>query len=160
MLKKNCNLIIWLWFGKEIEKQYGHEVKKLYKSSEFELIKNRENFGILYYEPLKRTVSQAKAIALLLTSLILSIRPTTTLTSTTMYLLSIKLVTIFVVLLKLAYQNNSNYIPLFITMYLYLTKGQVDVIIFLNYLSLLVLCNVFLRKLRNITTFSATFIKK
>lgn len=44
-------------------------------------------------------------------------------------------------------------------MYLYLVKVQVDAITLLNHLCFLVSYNIFLRKLRNITTSSAIFIK-
>ena len=158
--KKNCNLIIRLRFRKEIEKRYGREVQKLCKSSGFGLIKNREDSGDLDREPLEKIVSQAKETAPLLTSLVLSIGPTTSLTSVTTHLASMKLVAILVILCRSAHQNNSNYIPLLIAMYLYSAGARVDAITLLNHLGLSVSYNVLLRKLRSITTSSATFIKE
>lgn len=71
-----------------------------------------------------------------------------------------KLVIIFVILYRLIHQNNNNYVFLFIAMYLYLAGARVDVITLLNYFKLLVLYNISLRKLRNITISSTAFIKK
>lgn len=71
-----------------------------------------------------------------------------------------KLIAIFIIMYSLAYQNISNHIPLFITIYLYLASAQVDAITLLNYLSILVLYSIFVKKLRSITISSITFIKK
>lgn len=43
---------------------------------------------------------------------------------------------------------------------MYLAKAQINAIIPLNYLGLLVLYNVFLKKLKNIIIFNAIFMKK
>lgn len=158
--KKTCNLIIRLQFRKEMEKRYGHKVKKLCKSSGFCLIKNKEQSGILDWEPLEKIVNQPKETTSLLMSSVLSVGLTTFLTSVTTYPTSMKLVAIFVILCILAHQNNSNYISLLIAMYLYSAGACIDIITLLNHLGLLVTYNVLLRKLRNITTSSATFIKK
>ena len=118
---KNCNLIIQLWFRKEIEKRYGRNVQKLCKSSGFGLIKSsKEESGVLDQEPVKKIVGQAKETASLLTSLVFNVGLTTSSTSVTIHLAFMKLVAILVILCRSAYQNNSNYIPLFIAMYLYL----------------------------------------
>lgn len=60
----------------------------------------------------------------------------------------------------MAHQNNSNYIPLFVVMYLYSAGIKIDIKILLNHLSFSVLYNVFLRKLRDIKAFSAAIIKE
>lgn len=123
------------------------------------MIKSKKS-GVLDQEPLETIISKAKETALLFMSLVLSVEPTIALISITTYLVSMKLVTIFVILYRLIHQNNNNYVFLFIAMYLYLAGARVDVITLLNYLKLLVLYNISLRKLRNITISSTAFIKK
>ena len=86
-----------------MEKRYGRKIQKLCKSSGFGLIKNKKDSNILDQEPLEKIVNQAKKTAPLLTSLVLSIGPTTFSTSVTMYLAFIKLVAIFVILCRLAH---------------------------------------------------------
>lgn len=71
-----------------------------------------------------------------------------------------KLVAILVILYRSAHQNNSNYILLFIAIYLYSVRARVNAIIFFNHLGLLVSYNVFLRKVKSITISSATFIRE
>lgn len=159
-LSKNTHdLIIWLWFRKEIEKQYSYEVQKLCKSSGFGLIKNEKKFSILDLEPSEKILNLVKVTTLLLISLVFSVESITFSTSVTIYLASIKLIAIFVILCRLAHWNNSNYISLIITIYVYLAIAQVDAITFLNHLWLSVLYKILLKKLRNIITFSSIFIK-
>lgn len=105
-------------------------------------------------------VSQAKKIVPLLISLIFSIRLTIFSISHISYTILTKLVAIFIIMCRLAHQNNSNYIPFFILPYLYSVNIQVDAITFLNYLGISILYTVFMRKLRGITTSSITFIKE
>lgn len=112
--------------------------------------------------PLESIVSQAKETTLLITSLILNIGLTTT-TSTTLlifHLALIKQVAILVIICRLAYQNNSNYLLLLVAMYLYSAGIQVDAITLLNYLGLFVSHNVLLKTLRNIKVSSAALIKE
>ena len=71
-----------------------------------------------------------------------------------------KLVTILVIICRLVHQNNSNYIPLFVAMYLYSASAKVDAITLLNHLGLSVSYNVLLRKLRDIKASSTAFIKE
>ncbi len=85
---------------------------------------------------------------------------TTFLTSFSSYLASMKLIIIFVIMYKLAYQNNSNYLSVFMSMYLFFADAQVDIIILLNHFGLFILYNIFLRILRNIKILSIAFIKK
>lgn len=142
-----------------MESRYGREVQKLCKSPGFGMIKNLKS-GTLDREPLETIVSQAKEKAPLLTSLVLSIGPTTFSTPHTSHLALMKLVTILVIMCRSAHQNNSNYIPLLIAMYLYSAGARIDAITLLNYLGISVSYSVFMRKLRNITTSSAAFIKE
>lgn len=102
-----------------MEKQYSREIQNLYISSGFGLIKSKES-SVLDREPLETIVSKAKETAPLLISLILSVEPTTSSASITTHLAFMKLIAILVILYKLAHQNNSNYVPLLIAMYLYL----------------------------------------
>ena len=141
-----------------MEKQYGYEVEKLCKSSGFGLA-NRNRPGDLDREPLKQIVTQAKKTAPLMTSLVLGMRPTAN-TRLTSHLASMKLVAILVIICKSAHRNNSNYIPLFVAMYLYSVGAKVDAITLFNHLGLSVLFNVLLRKLRDIKASSAAFIKE
>ncbi len=78
----------------------------------------------------------------------------------TSHLASIKLLTILVIICRSAYRNNSNYISLLMTMYIYSAGAKVDAITLLNRLGFSVLYNVLLKKLRCITTSSAAFIKE
>lgn len=58
----------------------------------------------------------------------------------------------FMILCYLTCQNNSNYIFIMIALYLYSARIKVDTIIFLNYLNLLVLYNIFQAKFQDITS--------
>ncbi len=158
LTKKDCNLMIRLRFRKEMEQQYGHEVQKLYKTPGFGLIKSNQP-GNLDREPLENVVLEAKDIAPMMNSLVLGVGPTSR-SSLTSHLASMKLLAILVIICRSAHQNNSNYIPLFVAMYMYSAGAKVDAITLLNRLGLSVSYNVLLRKLRSITTSSAAFIKK
>lgn len=76
------------------------------------------------------------------------------------YQASMKLLTILVDICRSVYQNISNYIPLFMAMYLYSAGTKADAITLLNYFRLLVSYNLLLKKLRDIKAYSTTFIKK
>ena len=64
-------------------------------------------------------VSQTKEIAPVLTSLVLNVRLTTFSTPHMSHVALMKLIAIFVIICRSVYQNNSNYISLFIIIYLY-----------------------------------------
>lgn len=70
-----------------------------------------------------------------------------------------KLVIILVILCKLTYWNNNNNFSLLFILYLYFASAKIDVIILLNYLQLLVLYKMLLKKMRNITKASTAEIK-
>lgn len=76
----------------------------------------------------------------------------------TSYLTSIKLLAVFIIICRSAYQNNSNYIPFFMAIYFYSAGAKVDLIILLNCFRLSVLYNLFRRKLRDIKAYSIVFI--
>lgn len=107
---------------------------------------------------LKKIVDQTDNTTPMLSSLIRSVRPKSRLAITSQ-LVSMKLVAILIILCKSVHRNNSDYIYLFITFYLYLTGTRINAITFLNYLSLFVLHNMLLRKLREISRSSAIYIK-
>lgn len=158
--KKDCNLIIRLRFRREMGKRYGREVQTLCKRSGFGSIKTNQP-GDLDRAPLETIVSQAKEKALLITSFVLSVGPTTTSsTPLTFHLASMKFVAILVIMCRSAHRNNSNYVPLLVAMYLYSAGARVDAITLLNHLGLFVSYNVLLKTLRDIKTSSAAFIKE
>lgn len=74
-------------------------------------------------------------------------------------LVGMKIVTIFIIFYHSAHQNNSNYISLLITIYIYSAKAWVDAITFLNHLGLSVFYDVLQKKLKEVTTSTITWIK-
>lgn len=77
----------------------------------------------------------------------------------TFHLVLIKLLAILVIFYGLAHQNNNNYFLFLVAIYLCLAKVKVDAIILLNDLYFLVLYNIILKRLKNIMSSSAIFIK-
>lgn len=65
-----------------------------------------------------------------------------------------------IILYRLAYSNNSNYFPVFIAFYLYSTGIEIDVITIFNHFRVIVLQNVFLKKLGEITKSSTIKSKR
>ncbi len=104
-------------------------------------------------------VANTKKITLLLTSLVLSIVSLSKLTVTS-HLALMKLLAIFVIFCRSTYQNNSNYFLLLIPIYLYSARAKVNAITLLNHLDLLILYNILLKMLRNITLSNTVFIKE
>lgn len=155
LICKDCNIMIRLCFRREMEKRYTHKVQKLCKSSEVD--KSRP--GNLNQEPFKSIINQAKEIAPLITSIILSLRSNSNICLTS-HLASIKLLAVLIFMCRSAHRNNSNYIPLLVAMYLYLARAKVDAITLLNHLGLSVLYNSLLQKLRDIKAPNAAFIKQ
>lgn len=64
---------------------------------------------------------------------------------------SMKIIAILVIFYYLAYQNNSNYVPLSIALYIYIVRAQINTITFLNHLGLSVSYDVLQKKLNNMT---------
>lgn len=62
-----------------------------------------------------------------------------------------KFVAILAILCRSAHQNNSNYLPLFVALYLYSAGVKIDAITLLNYLGLSVLYDVLQKRLKAIT---------
>lgn len=89
--------------------------------------------------------------------MILSIGPSHQ--SSDSHIVSMKLITILMVLCRLAHCNNSNFFSLLIALYFYSTSAQVDAIMLFNQMGLTVLYNVFLYKLKAITFDIALWIK-
>lgn len=149
--------MIRLCFRVEIEKRYGQKMQKFYQTSSFGIAYNSK--GNVNREPLEIIVTIAKKRALLLISLVQNVEPLSK-SAITSHLASMKLLVILVILCKSAHQNNSNYFSLLVAIYFYLTGVKVNAITLLNYLGLLVLYNVFLKRLRSIMSSSAAFIKQ
>lgn len=130
LTKKDCNLMIRLWFKKEIEQQYDHKVQKLCKTPGFGLMKSNQPRD-LDQESLENVVFEVKDIALMINSLMLSIGPISR-SPLTSHLASMKLLAMFINICRSAHQNNSNYILLLMTIYIYLAGAKVDAITLLN----------------------------
>lgn len=141
-----------------MEQRYSHEVQKLCRTSGFGLIKSNQP-GNLDRALLENIVFEAKELAPMMTSLVLSVGPTSR-SPLTSHLASMKLLAILVIICRSAHRNNSNYVPLLVVMYMYSAGAKVDAITLLNHLGLFVSYNVLFRKLRGITTSSAAFIKE
>lgn len=162
LIYKNCNLIIRLCFRRKIESKYSNEVQKLYRSFGFGQT-DKNWLGNLNQEPLEDILNQAKKTAPLLTNMVLGLNSNFD-AYLSSYLAfhqgSMKLLSILLVMCKLACWNNSNYILLLLAIYLYSASAKVDTITLLNHLGLSVLYNLLLQKLRDIKANSMVFIKK
>lgn len=75
-----------------------------------------------YCNILENIVAQAKATALLLLSLVLSVGPTISIKDQASNFSNMKSVAIFIIFCKSIYENNSNYLPFIIGLYLYFAK--------------------------------------
>lgn len=144
---------------RKIGKHYSREVQAFCKTSGFRSIKSNQPRN-LDWALTKSIVSQTKEKSTLMTSVILSVSLLTTLTPSIFHLTFMKLVAILVIMCKSAYQNNSNYFPFFVIIYLYSTNTHVDAITLFNHLSLFILYNIFLKTPRNIKALSTIFIKQ
>lgn len=138
----------------EFAKQYNKEVQNFCRTAGFGIM--NETFEDIDRELLVTIVVQAKDQAPLLTDIILAVRPVCNhiLSSSSLYLVNMKLMAVFVIFCRTVYQNNSNYLLLLIALYLYSTGARVDAITLLNHLSLYVSYDVLQKKPRNITASS------
>lgn len=155
---KDCNVIIKLGLRRDMEKKCTHKVQKLCKTPRFGRV-NKSWLGNLNRELLEDIVNQAKKTSLLIINMMLSLKSHSD-TYLTSHLLSIKLLAFVIIMCKSAHRNNSNYISFLVAMYLYSAGAKVDAITLLNHLGFFVLYNSLLKKLRDIKTYSATFIKQ
>ncbi|MCJ1344728.1 hypothetical protein MMC31_002931 [Peltigera leucophlebia] len=137
--------------------QYGKEVQKLCKTPGFGPTGDIRP-GEIDRTPLESIVNVAKTTALMLTSLINSIGPLAKSSDIASHLANMKLVTILVTLCRSTHHNNSNYLPLLITLYLYSAGARVDAITLLNHLGLSVSYDTLQRKLKSIFFQSARWI--
>lgn len=71
-----------------------------------------------------------------------------------------KIIVILVIFCQLAYCNKSNFLSLFIALYIYFVEIKIDAIIFLNHLGLSILYKILLKKSSDITSISKLYIKK
>lgn len=88
-MQKDCNSIIRLCFRAEIKKKYVQQVQKLYRTSSFALACYNQP-GNVNHELLETIIANAKKMAPLLTSLVLSVRPISE-SAMTSHLVSMKL---------------------------------------------------------------------
>lgn len=106
---------------------------------------------------LETIITDAKETAPLLTRLVLEARPSSVSdakTSIRLYFSDIKVIAILSILCRSTYCNNSNYLPLFIPLYLYSARARIDAITLLNYLGISVLYDVLQKKLKEIISLS------
>lgn len=153
---KDCNVIIKLCFGREMRRKYIYDMQKLYKTLRFSTI-NKNRSEDLNEEPFEDIVNQVKKIAPLITKIMLSLRSNFNICLTS-YLTLMKRLAVFVIMCRLAHQNNSNYIPFLIAIYFYSAEAKVDLITLLNCFRLSILYNLFLKKLKDIKAYSTVFI--
>lgn len=52
-----------------------------------------------------------------------------------LHFINIKVVIMLVILYHSIYQNNNNYFPFLVTLYLYFTSAKIDIIMFFNHFS-------------------------
>lgn len=129
------------------EVEYGRKVQTIYKTLGFGLIsfsRPRE----VNQEPLKRIIEHARSKALMLTSLVCSMGPSTMTSDSN--IISMKLVAILVILYRSVHRNNSNYLLSFIALYVYSAGARTDAIILLNYLGVSISYDALIRKLKGI----------
>lgn len=113
--------------------------------------------GELDRSPLETIITNIKMSVPLLSGFVLAARLISyAKTSIGLHLADMKVVAIFSILCKLAHQNNSNYLPLFIVLYLYSASTRVDILAFLNHLRISVSYNVLQKKLKKIISLSIT----
>lgn len=102
----------------------------------------KESTEELDWSPLETMIINVKEAAPLLIGLILGAEPTSASyarISIRLHFSNIKVVAVLLIICRSAYCNNSNYLPLFIALYLYSTKARVDAITLLNHLSISIL---------------------
>lgn len=156
--RKNWDQILELRYQSELEKQYNQEIQSLCKTPSFGIVTPGLRLGEINKKPLIGIVDLARKKAPRLTSMILSIGPSRR--SSDSHVVSMKLVTILVILCRSAHRNNSNFLPLLIALYLYSAGAQVDAITLLNRMGLTVSYDVLLHKLKAIASDSALWIKQ
>lgn len=156
--RKNWDQILELRCQSELEKRYNQEIQSLCKTPNFGIVTPGLRPGEINKKPLIEIVDLAQKKALQLTSMILSIDLSCR--SSDLHVVSMKLVTILVILCRLAHCNNSHFLPLLIALYLYSAGARVDAITLLNQMGLTVSYNVFLYKFKAIASDSALWIKQ
>ena len=140
----------------KFEKRCNRKVQNLYNIPAFGIIK--PILSDLDRQTLESIISVAKDTALLLASFLLGIRPTSFLRQ--IKHLNTKLIAVLAILYRSVHRNNSNYLPLFVTLYLYFAGARIDVITLLNHLKLSVLYNVLQKKLKAITFLDISWIRQ
>lgn len=131
-----------IYLCSKVENCYIRKVQALCKTKDFGMV-DIFCLGDVNQIPLQKIVNVAINTAPLLCKMITAVGPLSwhALVNTS-HLAAISIISVLVILCRSANENNSNYISLFIALYLYLFGVQVDAITLWNHLSLLVLYNV------------------
>ena len=148
---KDWDLIIKLRAKSELEKCYCQKVQNLCRTPCFGAAKTEP--GVLDQHPLEEIIGVSSKKAPLFCYLVLSLGPTSCSSSfsSDTHLVSMKIVAVLVILCRLAHQNNSNYFPLLVALYMYFAGAKIDAITLLNHLGLFVSYKVFQNKLYKIS---------
>lgn len=160
LTRKDWDLIIKLWAKSELEERYCQEVQSLCRTPYFGFTKTEPR--VVDQHPLEEIIGVFSKKAPLLCSLVLSVGPTSCSSSfsSDTHLVSMKIVAVLVILCRSAHQNNSNYFPLLVTLYMYSAAAKIDAIILLNHLGLSVSYKVVQNKLHEITLMQKKWIKQ
>lgn len=140
-----------------MEQRHSWEIQSFYKTFGFAMLQIGQP-GDVDWGSLKEIVNQAENTVPILSSLVKNIGSILRLAMTS-HLVFMKFVAILIILYRSAHWNNSNYISLFIALYLYLADARIDAITLFNHLGFFVLHNMILKKLHKIIRWSAAWIK-
>lgn len=157
LARKDIDLMINLRLRSEFEKRCNREVQSLCSTPTFGMIKQIP--GDIDRQPLENIISVAKYTAPLLASLVIRIGPTTFSSMISMQRSETKLVAILAILCRLAHRNNSNYLPLFVALYLYSAGARIDAITLLNHLGIFVSYDILQKKLKAVTSLGMVWIR-
>lgn len=141
-----------------MEKRYRQEIQSLCKTPCFGPVKTE--LGVIDKHLLDDIIQVSVEKAPLISSLVLSVGPTSFLCLPDSHLVSMKIVAVLVILCRSAHRNNSNYFHLLIALYLYSAGAKIDVITLFNLLGLFVSYKVLQSKLKDITLMSKQWIKQ
>ncbi len=151
LTRKDWNFIIKLRAKSELEKRYCQEVQSLCRTPCFGAAKTEPE--VIDQHLLDEIIDVSSKKTPLLYSLVLDIGPTSYSSSfsSNPHFISMKIVSVLVILCRLAHRNNSNYFPLLVALYTYSAGAKIDAITLLNYLGLSVSYKILQNKLHEIT---------
>lgn len=157
LTQKDLDIIINLYFRKEVEKRYGQEVQSFCKTPSFGLATESKSCPReIDQHLLKNIIQETQKKVPLLSSMIMTVGPSSWRTAasisnaTTTKLVNMKIVIIPVIFYCSTHWNNSNYVPLLLALYIYSAGARVNAITLLNHFGLLVSYNVLQRKFKDI----------